>query len=48
MMQNVVEGDLSVYGGIVKKRLTSLHIDNNVEVYPGNLQKQRENSILPK
>ena len=43
-MQNVVEGDLSVYGGIVNKR----HIDNNVEVYPCNLQKQREIIILPK
>ena len=36
-MQKVVEGDLSIYGGIVKKRLTSKHIDNNVEVYPCNL-----------
>ena len=36
-MQNVVESNLSVYGGIVKKRLTSYHIDNNVEVYSCNL-----------
>ena len=44
----VMQSDLSVYGGILKKRLTSQYIDNNVEMYPCNLQKQREIIIIPK